>query len=185
MSHPIINKAKKAAIDARFPFPSTTQPTPCQVRPQDFDFKNGDRSAGGGEVEQRLAKTRAACNGCPVAAGCLLWALVHEQETRERIYATTTPRQRTGLRKRLKERLGPDWRDVLAAQNEVRRKKAAVARNTPLTVNQARIVDLDRQVNGPMPRPGTLTAACQEGNRNRLVASLRLTRPRKNPAKAS
>lgn len=162
-----------AAPDPRFPSPHSATRTACQRTPQAFDFTNGDRSTDRGATEERLAQARKACAHCPIAAQCLLWALVNKELTRVGVYAATTPGQRTALRTRLADRLGPDWIDVLAEQHQDRREQAAAARHDPLTVNQDRIVRLDRVVNGPMPRPRSLTPAQQNRNRSRLEASLK------------
>ncbi|MCX5254841.1 hypothetical protein OOK27_11755 [Streptomyces canus] len=70
--------------------------------------------------------------------------------TRFGVWATTT----SGQRKRLVERLGPDWADVLA--NRV----------------QAHIVRLDRELNRPMPTGRLLTSEVQQRNRDRLIHGL-------------
>ncbi|WP_432189842.1 WhiB family transcriptional regulator [Streptomyces sp. Tue6028] len=170
-------------VDPRFPFPHTSEPTRCQVTPQIFDYARGDRSTGGEEVEQRLEQARKACTGCPVAAACLRWALVNHPAARLGVWAATTPRERTQLRKRISDRLGPDWINVLADQDQARREQAATARHNPLTVTQARIVRLDREVNGPMPRP--LTPGEQQRNRELLLAGVRSPYPAKKFAEAS
>lgn len=160
--------------DPRFLFP--TLQTRCQSDPNRFDFANGDRTAGGKDTQQRIREARAACTGCPVAADCLLWALVNKQAASVGIWAATTPRERNTLRKRIAERLGPDWVDVLADQIKARRDRAAAARTTPLTVAQARIVRLDHEMNGPMPRP--ITPRRQRRNRALLAAATKTSRPR-------
>ncbi|MCE0446818.1 hypothetical protein LT493_26195 [Streptomyces tricolor] len=99
------------------------------------------------------------------------WALVNQPLTKVGIFASTTPKQRTALRKRIVYRLGPDWIDVLADQDQARRERAAAARHTPLTVNQARIIRLDREINGPMRKP--LAPAQQQRNMARLMAGLK------------
>ncbi|MFE2384410.1 WhiB family transcriptional regulator [Streptomyces misionensis] len=158
--------------DPRFPFPHSPVPTRCQTEPATFDFANGDRSGESREAtERRLARARRACSGCPIVKDCLRWALVNKDLTEVGIYAATTPNQRTTLRKRMVDRLGPDWIDVLADQDQARRERAAAARHAPLTISQARIVALDREVNGPMPKP--LTPAQQQRNMARLMAGLK------------
>ncbi|MEV7980826.1 WhiB family transcriptional regulator [Streptomyces sp. NPDC086519] len=155
--------------DPRFPQPQSPTPTACQINPSLFDFDFGDCN----RREKELAKARRACSGCPLVAECLKWALVNEDLTEVGVWAATTPRQRKTLRKRMVDRLGPDWIDVLAHQDQVRRERAAAARHTPLTVDQARIVRLDREVNGPMPPHRSVTPAQQERNRTRLMAGLK------------
>ncbi|MEV7082430.1 WhiB family transcriptional regulator [Streptomyces sp. NPDC093516] len=161
-----------AKPDPRFPFPHSPVPTRCQSEPTLFDFTNGDRSGTSrAATERRLAKARRACSVCPIVKDCLKWALVNKDLTKVGIVAATTPSQRTTLRKRMVDRLGPDWIDVLAEQDQARRERAAAARHTPLTVSQARIIRLDREVNGPMPKP--LTPAQQQRNLARLMAGLK------------
>ncbi|MFE1442941.1 WhiB family transcriptional regulator [Streptomyces sp. NPDC058739] len=123
-------------------------------------------------LPDQLGRARRACSGCPIARECLRWSLVQKPITKQGIYAATTPSQRTALRGRVADRLGPDWIDVLAAHEQTRREWAATARQNPLTVNQARIVRLDREVNGPMPRRQKVTSAQQQRNMARLMAGL-------------
>ncbi|GHF33809.1 WhiB family transcriptional regulator [Streptomyces fumanus] len=158
--------------DPRFPFPHSPTPTRCQTEPKLFDFSHGDRSGSTrAATEKRLEQAGTACSRCPIARDCLKWALVNEPLTRIGIWAATTPGQRTDLRKRMADRLGPAWIDVLAERDQARRERAAAARHNPLTVNQARIVRLDRELNGPMRRP--LTPKEQQRNRDRLMAGLK------------
>jgi len=159
--------------DPRFPFPHSPTPTRCQTEPKLFDFTNGDRTADRSATEKRLEQARKACSSCPIARDCLRWALVNKPVTKVGIWAATTPSQRTALRKRIADRIGPDWIDVLAAQDQVRRERAAAARHTPLTVDQARIVRMDREVNGPMPVHRPITSEVQQRNVTRLMAGLK------------
>ncbi|MFJ4633568.1 WhiB family transcriptional regulator [Streptomyces sp. NPDC088847] len=159
--------------DPRFPFPYTPTPPRCQAEPQMFDFVHGDRSDESRQAtEARLSRARRACSGCSIVRDCLRWALVNKPVTKTGVFAATTPSQRTVLRKRLADRLGPDWIDVLARQDQTRRERAAAARHTPPTVDQARIIRLDLQVNGPMPLHRLVTPQQQEHNRARLMASI-------------
>ncbi|MFD5430423.1 WhiB family transcriptional regulator [Streptomyces sp. NPDC127084] len=158
--------------DPRFPFPHRPTPPRCQAEPILFDFANGDRSEDRQATEKRLEKARRACSDCPIVRDCLRWALVNKPLTKTGVFAATTPSQRTILRKRLADRLGPDWIDVLARQDQTRREQAAAARHTPPTVDQARILRLDREVNGPMPLHRLVTPEQQERNRTRLLAGL-------------
>lgn len=172
MSRPGIPQAiDHTGLDARFPFPHTSTGTVCQTTPALFDFVNGDRTTDRAATEKRLAKARTACAGCPIAAACLRWALVNKQAARTGVYAATTPGQRTELRKRLTDRLGPGWIDVLAAQDQQRRERAAAARHDPLPVSQSRIVRLDREINGPMSVRRRLTPVRQQSNRALLNAA--------------
>jgi hypothetical protein len=167
--------------DTRFPFP--TEQTRCQSEPHQFDFANGDWTVGGKDARQRTDEARTACASCPAATDCLLWALVNKQATRVGIWAATTPRERNTLRKRIADRLGPDWIDVLADQIKARRERADAARTNPLTVAQARIVRLDNEMNGPMPRP--ITPRRQRRNRALLAAATKGSRTTRTLAEAS
>ncbi|MFF2101773.1 WhiB family transcriptional regulator [Streptomyces sp. NPDC058202] len=158
--------------DPRFFFP--TERTRCQSEPSRFDFANGDRTTGGKETRQRIEEARTACANCPAAADCLLWALVNKEASSVGIWAATTPRERNTLRKRIADRLGSDWVDVLANQIRARRERAAAARNNPLTVAQTRVVSMDREMNGPMPR--SMTPARQRRNRALLAAATKTSR---------
>jgi WhiB family redox-sensing transcriptional regulator len=71
------------------------------------------------------------------------------------------------LWRRLADRLGADWATVVADHDQRLRE---AARHTPLTVGEVRIVRMDRELNGPMPRARTITLVQQRRNRARLVA---------------
>ncbi|MER6847660.1 WhiB family transcriptional regulator [Streptomyces flaveolus] len=65
--------------DPRFPFPHSPVPTRCQKEPATFNFAVGDRSGESrAATEQRLAKARRVCSGCPIVEICLRWALVNK-----------------------------------------------------------------------------------------------------------
>ncbi|MFF7954056.1 WhiB family transcriptional regulator [Streptomyces griseorubiginosus] len=164
--------ATAPAQAARFDFPHSPTPTRCQRTPQMFDFTNGDRAADPVTTGRRLELAREACSSCSIVADCLKWALVNKDLTRHGVWAATTPVQRTELRKRMADRLGPDWAEILAKQEQARRERAAAARHQPLPVNAARIVRLDREVNGPMPTGRLLAPAVQQRNLARLVHGL-------------
>ncbi|MDX2565010.1 WhiB family transcriptional regulator [Streptomyces sp. TX20-6-3] len=160
--------------DPRFPFPHTSAPTRCRTRPELYDLASGDLSGDTKNAAQtRLEQARRACSACPIVTACLRWALVNKTLTQDGVFAGTTPAQRRALRRRLADRLGPDWVDVLAARDQARRERAEAARHTPLPVAQARIVHLDRELNGPLRLLPQLTAEEQRLNRSRLVAGLK------------
>ncbi|MFF2779922.1 WhiB family transcriptional regulator [Streptomyces sp. NPDC058052] len=162
------------APDPRSPFPHTTAPTRCRRDPALFDLGFGDLSGDTKKAaRKRLEAARRSCSACPVVTACLRWALVNETLTAENVFAGTTPGQRRVLRRRLVDRLGPDWVDVLAARDQARRERAESARHTPLPVAQARIVHLDRELHGPMKLLPQLTAEEQRLNRSRLEAGLK------------
>ncbi|MFF9854263.1 WhiB family transcriptional regulator [Streptomyces litmocidini] len=162
------------ASDPRFPFPRTSAPTLCRRDPALFDLASGDLSGDTKNAAQtRLEQARRVCSACPIVIACLRWALVDKTLTAENVFAGTTPAQRRVLRRRLADRLGPDWIDVLAARDQARRERAEVARHTPLPAAQARIVHLDRESNGPLRVLPRLTAEEQRLNRSRLEAGLK------------
>ncbi|MGW1534449.1 WhiB family transcriptional regulator [Streptomyces aureus] len=146
------------------PFPCSPTPTACRTTPQLFAYDVGNSD------QARAQQARLACAGCPIATACLKWALANPALTSEGIWAGTIPRQRRALRRRLIDRLGADWPAVVADQDQRLRERREAARHTPLTVGQARIVRMDRELNGPMPRPRKLTPVQQRRNRARLSA---------------
>ncbi|MPY36828.1 WhiB family transcriptional regulator, partial [Streptomyces adustus] len=141
-------------------------PTACRATPQLFVYDIGDADSA------RADQAKLACAACPIATACLKWSLAHPALTTEGIWAGTTPRQRTALRRRLADRLGADWTAVVADHDQRLREQREIARHTPLTVGQARIVRMDRELNGPMPRPRTITPIQQRRNLARLVAGV-------------
>ncbi|MFF3208367.1 WhiB family transcriptional regulator [Streptomyces sp. NPDC002962] len=152
----------------RITFPFTASPTACQRRPALFSHEEASTPAAQADIEQ----AKQLCSGCPIAAGCLKWALAHPSEARLGVWAGTTARQRPHLRQRLADRLGTDWVTVVADHEDQRRAQRQAARHTPLTVGQARIVRLDHDVNGPLPRrPRRLTPDDQRRNMSRLLAA--------------
>ncbi|MFJ9026507.1 WhiB family transcriptional regulator [Streptomyces sp. NPDC102259] len=152
----------------RITFPYTASPTACQRQPALFSHEATTTPAAQTGIEQ----AKQLCSGCPIAAGCLKWALAHASEARLGVWAGTTARQRTQLRQRLADRLGTDWVTVVADHDQWLRQQRQAARHTPLTVREARIVRLDRDVNGPLPpRPRRLTPDEQRRNMSRLLTA--------------
>ncbi|MEU9438393.1 WhiB family transcriptional regulator [Streptomyces sp. NPDC048252] len=152
----------------RIDFPYTAYPTACQRRPTLFSHETTSTRAAQTDIEQ----AKLLCSGCPIAAGCLKWALAHPTQARLGVWAGTTARERTHLRQRLADRLGTDWVTVVADRDDRRRAQRQAARYAPLTVREARIVRLDRDVNGPLPRrPRRLTPDDQRRNMHRLLAA--------------
>ncbi|MGW0632984.1 WhiB family transcriptional regulator [Streptomyces sp. NPDC002758] len=97
--------------DPRIPFPCTETPLACRTNPAWFIHEHGQS---GPDDADRIERAKTACGGCPIAAGCLKWALANPKLTSSGIWAATTARQRTTLRRRLQVRLGLDWLDVVA-----------------------------------------------------------------------
>jgi WhiB family redox-sensing transcriptional regulator len=165
------NAPSETLADDRIPFPRSESRTSCQAAPALFAHRYGDS---GPDAHLRIEQARALCAVCPIAKHCLKWALANPSMVPTGIWAGTTARQRTALRQRLVDRLGPDWVAVVAEAGRDRRERAAVARHTPLTIREAELVRVDRELNGPMPRPcRPLTPVQQQRNRSRLVAGLK------------
>ncbi|MFE9913439.1 WhiB family transcriptional regulator [Streptomyces clavifer] len=149
------------------PFPRPETPTACRTSPALFTHEPGDTD------RERTAKARKVCSVCPLAPTCLTWALANPDEVPTGIWAGTTALQRGILRARLANRLGTNWVTGLAALEQARRKRTAALRTDPLTVQQSRIVHLDREFNGPLPkRIRPLAPEQQAVNRQRLLAAL-------------
>jgi WhiB family redox-sensing transcriptional regulator len=146
------------------PFPYSPTPTACRTTPQLFVYDVGDSD------QARAEQAKLACQACPIANACLKWALANPALTTEGVWAGTIPRQRRVLRRRLADRLGADWVAVVADHDQRLREQREAARHTPLTVGQARIVRMDRELNGPMPRRRTTTPVQQRRNQARLMA---------------
>ncbi|MEU2865998.1 WhiB family transcriptional regulator [Streptomyces mirabilis] len=101
-------------LDQRIPLPTPATPTACHSNPQAFDVDRGEVTDPA--AADRIRQAKATCRTCPIAAACLRWALTHPDLTRIGVWAATTAPDRTALRRRLENRLGPNWVDVLAAE---------------------------------------------------------------------
>ncbi|MFJ3229237.1 histone-like nucleoid-structuring protein Lsr2 [Streptomyces sp. NPDC086783] len=173
MSHPGVPKTTDFPDpDPRIPFPHSTTRPRCQEEPGLFDYDYGQRNSNRKQTTERLTAARNACSGCPLVTDCLKWALANPKITRVGIWAATTHRDRQILRKRLVNRLGPDWIDVVAARDRARRDRAAAQRLNPLSVAQARVVALDQEINGPLPPHLPLTPEQQQHNVTQLANAL-------------
>ncbi|MET8102733.1 WhiB family transcriptional regulator [Streptomyces sp. NPDC005236] len=147
------------------PFPYSPIPTACRTTPELFVYDVGDSD------QARAAQAGLACTACPIATACLKWALANPALTTEGVWAGTIPRQRRALRRRLADRLGKNWTTVVADYDQRLREQRETVRHSPLTVAQARIVRMDRELNGPMPRPRTISPVQQRRNRARLAGA--------------
>jgi hypothetical protein len=101
--------------DPRIPFPHTNSTLACRTDPALFVHEHGQNSK---DDRDRIERARTACRGCPIAAGCLKWALANPKLTPTGIWAATTSWDRAGLRRRLRLRHGLDWVGVVARANE-------------------------------------------------------------------
>ncbi|MCX4411522.1 WhiB family transcriptional regulator [Streptomyces sp. NBC_01764] len=107
--------------DPRILFPHTDDPLACRTNPGWFAHEYGQNSK---DDLARIERAKTACSGCPIAAGCLKWALANRELTPTGIWAATTARQRTGLRQRLQLRYGLDWVGVLAQADRERARRS-------------------------------------------------------------
>ncbi|PWJ02168.1 WhiB family transcriptional regulator [Streptomyces sp. NWU49] len=107
--------------ETRIPFPRTDTPLACQAHPDWFAHEQTSVPA----ARQDIARAKRACSGCPIAAGCLKWALANPGPSRIGVWASTTPRERSALRRRLRARLGPDWIGVVAQADRERARRTA------------------------------------------------------------
>lgn len=123
-----------AVLDERIPFPRTDAPLPCRTNPQWFSH---DRILpAGDEAEEDIARARQACRSCPIAEGCLKWALAHPDSTGVGVWAATTATERGALRRRLVQRLGEDWVEVVARRDEAARQRRRQERWNPPPIRQ-------------------------------------------------
>ncbi|MEV5432765.1 WhiB family transcriptional regulator [Streptomyces sp. NPDC052701] len=105
--------------DARIAFPQTDKPLACQAHPEWFAHERTTAPAARRDID----RAKRACSSCPIAAGCLKWALANPGPSRIGVWAATTPRERSALRRRLTMRLGPDWVGVIAQADRARRQE--------------------------------------------------------------
>ncbi|WP_398691773.1 hypothetical protein [Streptomyces atratus] len=110
--------------------------------------------------------------------GCLKWVLANPDLTKTGVWAATTKRDRTQLRKQLVARLGEDWIGVVAEQDRLRRERARTARIVPPTVRELALARLDLEGIPTRPAPYNrwkepITPAQAASNRHvlELVAS--------------
>ncbi|WP_443054539.1 WhiB family transcriptional regulator [Streptomyces sp. NBC_00683] len=142
----------------QIPFPRPATPTTCRTSPNLFTHEPGNTTPA------RTAEARKICSACPLAPTCLKWALANPDQTQTGIWAGTNPLQCRILRAYLANRLGTNWVQVLAARDR------ALARTRPPIVREARIIQLDRAFNGPMPHhtpARCLCWRCRAGPRRR------------------
>jgi Transcription factor WhiB len=100
------------------PFPHTSAVLACRTTPDLFTLTEGKPS------NAQLQQTRTVCGACPIAPGCLLWALANPHLTHGQIWAATTPTRRAQLRTRLIRRLGENWPARIRPPRQARRTPA-------------------------------------------------------------
>lgn len=142
------------AADDRIPFPETDQGLRCRTTPHLFsieDIRNTDQDPRA--REKALVKVKHACSGCPIVKDCLKWALANPGLTKTGVWAATTARDRTQLRKQLVARLGEDWVGVVAEQDRLRRERARAARVVPPTARELALACLELEAIPTRPAP--------------------------------
>ncbi|MFJ1901996.1 RHS repeat-associated core domain-containing protein [Streptomyces sp. NPDC088115] len=103
--------------DTRIPFPVSDQPLACRTKSALFAIEDVSITDDPRAREKATAQAKQACSGCPVVTGCLKWALANPDLTQTGVWAATTKRDRTRLRKQLVARHGDDWVGVVADQD--------------------------------------------------------------------
>ncbi|MEU3434235.1 WhiB family transcriptional regulator [Streptomyces sp. NPDC006863] len=127
------------AADDRIPFPETDQVLRCRTSRALFQIEDISTDQDPRAREKALAKAKHACSGCPIVKDCLKWALANPALTKTGVWAATTKRDRTQLRKQLVARLGADWVGVVAEQDRLRRERARVVPPTARELALARL----------------------------------------------
>ncbi|MEU7378156.1 WhiB family transcriptional regulator [Streptomyces albidoflavus] len=141
------------AANDRIPFPETDRALPCRTSPALFQIDDTPTDRDPRAREEALTKAKHACSGCPIVKGCLKWALANPTLTRTGVWAATTKRDRTQLRKRLAARLGEDWAGVVAEQDRRRRELARAAHTVPPTARELRLARLELESIPTRPAP--------------------------------
>ncbi|MFB8123338.1 WhiB family transcriptional regulator [Streptomyces bacillaris] len=150
----VANAPAIVLADDRIPFPDTDQVLRCRTSPALFQIEgipNTDQDPRA--REKALAKAKHACSGCPIVKDCLKWALANPALTKTGVWAATTKRDRTQLRKQLVARLGEDWVGVVAEQDRLRRERARAARAVPPTARELALARLELESIPTRPAP--------------------------------
>ncbi|MEU9197754.1 WhiB family transcriptional regulator [Streptomyces hundungensis] len=150
----VANPPTVVLADDRIPFPDTDQALRCRTSPDLFaieDIHNTDEDPRA--REKALVKVKHACSGCPIVKDCLKWALANPGLTKTGVWAATTARERTQLRKQLVARLGEDWVGVVAEQDRLRRERQRAARVVPPTARDIALARLELESIPTRPAP--------------------------------
>ncbi|WP_331747519.1 WhiB family transcriptional regulator (plasmid) [Streptomyces sp. NBC_00853] len=140
--------------DDRIPFPETDdQVLRCRTRPDLFSIEDISTDEDPRAREKALVKVKHACSGCPIVKGCLKWALANPGLTETGVWAATTKRDRTQLRKQLVARLGENWVGVVAEQDRRRRERQRAARVVPPTARELALARLELEGIPTWPAP--------------------------------
>ncbi|MFE1545491.1 WhiB family transcriptional regulator [Streptomyces microflavus] len=164
--------------DTRIPFPDSEQPLACRTDPALFAIEDVSTTDDPRAREKATAQAKKSCSGCPVAAECLKWALANPDLTQTGVWAATTKRDRTRLRKQLTARLGDDWASAVAEQDRRRREQRRIARTAPPTVRDQAFARLELELIPTRPEPYSRwkqPITPQQAAANRRVLELALT----------
>lgn len=165
--------------DERIPFPHSDSRLHCRTNPDLFAYEQGDDRPRA-ERDKQTEQAKAACSVCPVATACLKWALANPGLTRTGVWAATTPSDRGRLRRRLVDRLGENWVDVVAAKDRARHQRRG--RPAPVrppadwpTVREQAMARLEVELIPTRPEPYDpwLDPTRQASRRRRLLAALK------------
>ncbi|MFI2318381.1 transcriptional regulator [Streptomyces sp. CB00072] len=164
--------------DGRLPFPVSEQPLSCRTDPALFAIEDVSTADDPRAREKATTEARQACSTCPVVTECLKWALANPGLTPTGVWAATTKRDRTRLRKQLVARLGADWPGVVAEQERRRRERARTVRVAPSTVRDRAFARLELELVPTRPEPYNQwkqPITPQQAASNRRVLELALT----------
>lgn len=135
--------------DPRIPFPTASSPLACQTSPRLFAIEDVTGTA----RPAALNLAKRTCAACPIAAGCLKWALANPKLTPTGVWAATTQRDRNRLRRNLRKRLGDDWVGVVAEHDRRRQEKQRAARHAPPPVREQVMARLELELIPTRPGP--------------------------------
>ncbi|MFD5978190.1 WhiB family transcriptional regulator [Streptomyces bacillaris] len=139
--------------DTRIPFPVSEQPLSCRTDPALLAIEDVSTADDPRAREKATAQAKQTCSGCPVVTGCLKWALANPDLTQTGVWAATTKRDRTRLRKQLTVRHGDDWVGVVAEQDRRRREQRYTMRTAPPTVRDQALARLELEFVPARPEP--------------------------------
>lgn len=163
--------------DTRIPFPVSDQPLACRTNPSLFAIEDVSTTDDPRAREKATTEAKQACSGCPVVTECLKWALANPDLTSAGVWAATTKRDRSRLRKQLVARLGADWPGVVA-EDRRRREHRRTARTVPPTVRDQALARLELELVPTRPEPYNpwkQPITPQQAATNRRVLELALT----------
>ncbi|MEV6439869.1 WhiB family transcriptional regulator [Streptomyces anulatus] len=166
------------AADDRIPFPVSDQPLSCRTDPALFAIEDVSTTDDPRAREKTTAQAKQACSGCSVVTECLKWALANPDLTKTGVWAATTKRDRTQLRKQLVARLGDNWVAVMANQDRRRREQRRTTRTAPPTVRDRALARLELELVPTRPEPynpWNQPITPQQAAANRRVLELALT----------